>query len=86
MARCQESSRTCSPAEDRFGSNHRNSESRIVPRGAHNDGGRSTAAAGKAEAANDQLLLLTRVRLTVVSELEKAGITRHVKPEGDERK
>ena len=55
-----------------------------MPRGAHNDGGRSTAAAGKAEAANDQLLLLTRVRLTVVSELEKAGITRHVKPRGDE--
>ena len=66
--------------------NHRITKTQIVPRGAHNDGGRPTAAAGKAEAANDQLLLLTRARLTVVSELEKAGITRHVKPKGDERK
>lgn len=57
-----------------------------MPRGIHDDGGRPTAAADEAEAANDQLLLLTRERLMVVSEVEKAEIIRHVRPEGDERK
>lgn len=47
--------------------------SQIVPRGTHNDGGRPTAAAVEAEAANDHLLLETRVRSLVVSEDGKGG-------------
>lgn len=57
-----------------------------MPRGTHDDGGRSTAAAGKAEAANNQLLLHSRKRDVVVSDTGKGGRTRHVCSKGDERK